>query len=47
MSDDLNAYHEVLVYLESKSESLFHDMRACVHWIRIQASSNHWDDHPQ
>ena len=46
-SVDLNGYHGVVMYLESKSyntKSLFHDMRACVHWIRIQASSNHWDD---
>ena len=43
-------YHAVVMYLESKSyntESPFHDVRAYIHWIRIQTSSNHWDDHPQ
>ena len=48
---DHNASHSVVMFLEGKlhyTESLFHVIRACVYVnSSLQASSNHWDDHPQ
>ena len=51
MSAAHNASHSALLYLDSKShytKSHFYAMKVCVYVnISLQASSNHWDDHPQ
>ena len=52
MSIDLNVYHSVLMYLESKlylriALSIYENLYLYPLAYRFQSSSNHWDDHPQ
>ena len=52
MSAAHSASHSALLYLsDCKShytKSLFHDMKTYVYVnVSLEASSNHWDDHPQ
>ena len=51
MSAAHNASHSALLYLDCKShytKSLFHDTNVCGYVnVSFQASSSHWNDHPQ
>ena len=47
MSVNLNATHSVRMYLESKSQFHIHRIVLSCFNSSLQASSNHWDYHPQ